>query len=90
MPPTETGSATGFNQVLRTVGYSAGSALSATVLEAHTPVGAALPDVSGYTTAGVLGCAVFAGTALLSALLPRGGRGRALPVATAGESRAAA
>ena len=82
VPATETGSATGFNQVLRTVGYSAGSALSATVLEAHTAVGAVLPDEVGYTVAGVLGCVVFAGTAVLSWLLP--GRRRSAVAPTAG------
>ncbi len=50
VPPEETGSATGFNQVLRTAGFSAGSALSATVLEAATPLGARFPDDSGYQT----------------------------------------
>ena len=77
VPASETGSATGFNQVLRTVGYSAGSALSATVLEAHTAAGRALPSGAGYSTAAVLGCAVFALTAVLSFVLP--GRGSAAP-----------
>ncbi len=50
VPAEETGSATGFNQVLRTAGFSAGSALSATVLEAATRDGARFPDASGYQT----------------------------------------
>src|SRR4051812_14236550 len=63
VPAEETGSAMSFNQVVRYVGYSIGSALSATVLEAHTPVGQLLPKESGYDVAALLGCVtlVFAG-----------------------------
>lgn len=78
VPAGETGSATSFNQVLRTVGYSAGSALSATVLEAHTPTGQLLPGSSGYTTAALIGCGVWVVTAVVSFVLPR--RGSASPV----------
>ncbi len=74
VPPAETGSATSFNQVLRTVGYSAGSALSATVLQAHTPAGQALPTGAGYGTAAALGCGVWAVTAVVSFVLPRARR----------------
>lgn len=75
VPPEETGSAIGFNQVLRTIGYAAGSALSGTVLQAHTPGGQALPSASGYSTAAAIGCAVWVVTAVVSLLLPRlGGR----------------
>jgi predicted MFS family arabinose efflux permease len=70
VPAAETGSATSVNQVLRTVGYSAGSALSATVLEAHTAVGQALPDAGGYATAAWLGCGVWVVTAVLSYAIP--------------------
>lgn len=70
VPAGETGSATSFNQVLRTIGYSVGSALSATVLEAHTPVGHVLPLGSGYGTAATIGCGVWALTAVLSFVLP--------------------
>lgn len=72
VPAGETGSAMGFNQVLRYVGYSTGSALSAAVLEAHTAAGAALPAGDGYEVAALLGCGVWATTAVVSFLLPRG------------------
>ena len=57
--------------MLRTVGYSAGSALSATILQAHTPVGQALPHGSGYDAATVVGCGVWVVTAVVSFGLPR-------------------
>ncbi len=74
VPSSETGSAMSFNQVLRYVGYSTGSALSATVLEAHTGVGETLPSSAGYTVAALIGMAVLALAGVLSAVLPgRGG-----------------
>ena len=71
VPVHETGSAMSFNQVLRYIGYSSGSALSATVLEAHTPAGALLPAGSGYDAIAVVGCAVWAISAVVSFALPR-------------------
>ena len=71
VPAHETGSAMSFNQVLRYVGYSAGSALSATVLEAHTPHGQLLPTAGGYTTVALLGIAVLVVAGVVSAVLPR-------------------
>jgi hypothetical protein len=62
-----------FNQVLRYVGYAIGSALSATILAAHTPHGQALPLDSGYESVAVLGCGVLAIAAVVSFLLPRAG-----------------
>ncbi|MDP9435100.1 MAG: MFS transporter, partial [Actinomycetota bacterium] len=76
VPASETGSAMGFNQVLRMVGFSVGSALSATVLELHTPRGAALPTEDGYLAAGLVCAAVWVLAGLLSAVLP-GRPGRA-------------
>jgi predicted MFS family arabinose efflux permease len=71
VPRAETGSAMSFNQVLRYVGYSAGSALSATVLEAHTAAGSALPSDDGYGAAALLGCVVWAVTVVVGLVLPR-------------------
>lgn len=68
VPADETGSATGFNQVLRTAGFSAGSALSATVLEAATPDGAQFPDASGYQTGAYLAVALC--VAILLVVVP--------------------
>ena len=70
VPAHETGSAMSFNVVLRYVGYSTGSALSATVLEAHTPAGAVLPTAGGYTTAALIGIGVLALAGVLTAVLP--------------------
>ena len=78
VPAHETGSAISFNQVLRTVGYSAGSVLSAVVLEAHTPAGQLLPSSGGYQLAAWLGCAVWAVTGVVTIVLPR----RAAPART--------
>jgi predicted MFS family arabinose efflux permease len=68
-PPTETGSAMSFYQVLRTMGFSAGSALSATALVATIPAGGSVPTSSGYGDAALISivflllalgvCAVF-------------------------------
>ncbi|MFG2477389.1 MFS transporter [Streptomyces fagopyri] len=82
----EVGSAMGFNQVLRYVGFATGSALSATVLASHTATGQTLPDPSGYGAAAVLGCLICAAAAAVAAVLP--GRRRRpepeLPVVAAG------
>lgn len=73
VPASETGSAISVNQVLRTVGYSMGSALSGTVLEAYTPHGWVLPRGDGYAAAAVIGVGLWVVTGVVSALLP--GRG---------------
>ena len=66
VPPSETGSAMSLNQVLRYVGFALGSALTATVLAAATPSGAAAPAAGGYTTLAVVGVAVCATTAAVA------------------------
>ncbi len=66
VPPSETGSAMSLNQVLRYVGFALGSALTATVLAAATPSGAAAPASGGYTTLAVVGVAVCATTAVVA------------------------
>ena len=70
VPAHETGSAMSFNQVLRYVGYSTGSALSATVLEAHTPHGQALPTAGGYTTVALLAAGILVLSGVVSAIVP--------------------
>lgn len=71
VPPGETGSATSFNQVIRYIGYAAGSTVSALVLQTRTAPGHALPAANGYTLAGVIGCAMWVVTAAVSLVLPR-------------------
>jgi MFS family permease len=51
VPAHETGSATGFNSVLRMVGGAAGSAFSAVILGAYTSTGETYPRDAGYTIA---------------------------------------
>lgn len=74
VPATETGSATSFNQVLKYVGYSVGSALSAVVLESDHIEGTALPSVDAYQTAGLLGCGTWMAAGLVSYFLIRSHR----------------
>ncbi|WP_257002782.1 MFS transporter [Streptomyces albidoflavus] len=80
VPPSETSSATSFNQVLRTVGGSVGSAAVSAVLLAHTPAGGNVPEGSAYTTA----LLVTAGAAFLgfvvAVVLPPGRRSAAAAV----------
>jgi predicted MFS family arabinose efflux permease len=79
VPARETASAISFNQVLRYVGYTIGSALSALILQAHTPAHSALPTNSGYTVSGIAGIAIWLLTALAIATIPRLRRSAARP-----------
>jgi MFS family permease len=81
---SETGSAMGFYQVVRSIGLTVGSALSAAVLMAHTRPGQALPDVDGFKVALIIAAALCLATAVVSFVLP--GRAPSPPGArTAGE-----
>ncbi|MGP3953887.1 MFS transporter [Streptomyces sp. 7N604] len=73
-PREETSSAMSFNQVIRSVGFSLGSALGGLVLAAHTGSTAAFPTESGYTTAAWAGAASMAVTVAISLVLRRTGR----------------
>jgi MFS family permease len=84
---SETGSATGFYQVMRSIGLTVGSALSAAVLMAHTRHGQALPDVDGYKAALIIAVALCLTTGVISFVLP--GRAPSPPPAlTVGEEEA--
>lgn len=67
--PQETGSALAMNQVLRTVGYSIGSALSAAILTAHTAVSQRFPTDSGYTVGAIVAIALCALAAVVAVAL---------------------
>jgi len=67
----ETASAMSFNQVLRYVGYSVGSALAGVILATHTASGAFYPGDSGYTLAGLIGCGMWVITGIVTAVLPK-------------------
>ena len=70
LPATETGSATSFNQILRYVGYSIGSALSAVVLQAHTAPGHRYPTNGSYTVVGLVSCLLWVITGAAAIVLP--------------------
>jgi MFS family permease len=70
IPPSETGSALGLYQVMRSIGSSVGSALSAAVLLAHTRHGQSLPDVDGFKVTLIIAAALCLATALASFVLP--------------------
>jgi len=79
VPPHETGSATGFYQVLRSIGLSVGSALSAAVLSVFTHKGNTLPEARGFEVALLIGVGLCVLTAVLSYVIPgRVSTGRAL------------
>ena len=69
VPPGEFGSATGFNQVLRIVGYATGSAAHAAVLAVYADPSTGSTPAVGFDVAAYLGAGVFAATALLDLLL---------------------
>ncbi|MFJ9770277.1 MFS transporter [Kitasatospora sp. NPDC101157] len=73
VPANEVGSAVSFNQLLRTIGYSTGSALCGAVLQAHTEPGRLLPADSGYRDAALISCAVWVAVGLMTIVLPRFG-----------------
>lgn len=70
VPDAETGSATGFYQVVRYVGFSLGSAVTASILAAHTATGDRLPSVDGFEVALWLSVALCVVAAVVSRVLP--------------------
>jgi MFS family permease len=70
-PRSETSSAMSFNYVVRSVGYSLGSAIGGLVLAAGTDTGHLLPNDSAYTTAALIGIAAMAITTMTSLALAR-------------------
>jgi MFS family permease len=78
VPTAETGSATGFYQVLRNIGLSVGSAFGAAVLLGYTPHGATFPDVDGFRVTLLVSSGLAVITAVLAFVLP--GRTEPVPV----------
>lgn len=68
VPSAETGSAISFYQLVRTVGYSLASALSATVLAGYVRPGRDLPTGMGYSAAALADLVMLACTLLASIL----------------------
>jgi EmrB/QacA subfamily drug resistance transporter len=71
VPPSQTGEATGFNALVRSVGASVGTQVTATILTASVAAGAVLPSSSGYTVAFVVSAGVAAVAALAAVAIPR-------------------
>ena len=83
--PEETGSATGFYQVLRNIGLSVGSALSAAILLAFTHPNHTYPELAGFRAALLLSAVLGVVTAILSFVLPgtsMSGRAATAPAST--------
>jgi MFS family permease len=70
VPDSETGSAMGFYQVVRYIGFSLGSALTASILASHTHSGQPLPTGGGYTLVFWVGVVICVAAATLAWVLP--------------------
>jgi predicted MFS family arabinose efflux permease len=70
-PKSETSSAMSFNYVVRSVGYSLGSAIGGLVLAAGTDTGHLFPNDGAYTTAALIGIGAMAITTMTSLALAR-------------------
>jgi hypothetical protein len=68
VPPTQTGEAIGFNALVRSVGASLGTQISAAVLAGSAAAGSALPTDGGYGSAFLIsgGVALLAGVVALA------------------------
>ncbi len=80
VPTSETGSAMGFYQVVRSIGLSVGSALAAAVLTAYTRPGHTFPVFDGFQVTLIVATALCLMTALLSYLLPGRAAGPVPPI----------
>ena len=80
VPRSETGSATGFYQVLRNIGLSVGSALGAAILIAFTHPGHTFPTVGGFHAALLVASGLCLVTAVVSYVLPGVDANRTSPV----------
>ena len=76
VPPTQTGEAIGFNALVRSVGASLGTQVSAAVLAGSAAAGSALPTDGGYTTAFLIGAGVALLAGLVALFIPPAGAER--------------
>ncbi|OZM73497.1 MFS transporter [Amycolatopsis antarctica] len=65
VPPAETASVLSVNQIVRSIGFSVGSALAGLLLADATPAGAVLPEEGGYVTAALWALVPLAASALI-------------------------
>ncbi len=70
VPASETGSAMGLYQVLRSIGLSLGSALASAVLISYTQSGKTYPTYEGFRVTLIIATALCGATAVLSFVLP--------------------
>jgi MFS family permease len=70
VPTQETGSAMGFYQVVRYVGFSLGSALTASILASHSSDPTDRPTLTEYTTVFWVASAICVAAAVLAWILP--------------------
>jgi hypothetical protein len=80
VPHRDLGSAMGFFQVIRSIGFSMGSALTAAILAGHTPPAAGHPDLEGFLTALWVGAAICVVAAVVTGGLARGAVAGGRPV----------
>jgi MFS family permease len=73
VPGPQTGSAMGFYQVVRYIGFSIGSALAASVLASETAAGSQLPRQAGFTTIAWIGIGISVASAIIGWVLPGSG-----------------
>jgi hypothetical protein len=59
------------NQIVRSIGFSIGSAIAGLILTLATPKGTLLPDQSGYVTAALWVLLPLAASSLLVLVAPR-------------------
>jgi len=71
VPQRETGEATGFNTLVRSVGASLGAQITAAVLTASVIAGGLLPTDDGYTTAFLVSAGIAIVAALVAVMIPR-------------------
>src|SRR4051812_37841598 len=71
VPQRETGEATGFNTLVRSVGASLGSQITAAILTASVIAGGLLPTDDGYTTAFLVSAGIAIVAAFVAVMIPR-------------------
>ena len=71
VPPVQTGEATGFNTLMRSVGAAIGSQVSAAILAGSMTAGG-YPSESGFTAAFLVSAAVAGLAACIAVVIPRG------------------
>jgi EmrB/QacA subfamily drug resistance transporter len=72
VPPQQTGEATGVNTLIRSVGASLGSQVTAAILAGTLVAGTGLPTDAGFTAAYLVCAGVAALAALIAIVIPRG------------------